>query len=195
MCYGHNYANQLGIPNANVDNINSGFPSMLIAGVTSVGESGAYPDISIEHAFQYLDNLTLIRGGHTLKVGADIRRLRQTFFQLLGGDPGGTFNFDQYMTGDPGNVATTGNAMGIVSLGNSGFRQLGSTDGQCRDEVVGSCRVLPGCVEGEPDINNELRTSIRSSYPQSKCTIGCQTSILPRVSWCFRVKGAAARAC
>src|SRR5207245_5043103 len=82
-----------------------------------IGESGAYPDISIENAFQYLDNLTLIRGSHTLKLGADIRRVRQTFFQLLGGDPGGSFHFDQYITGASGNVATTGNAMASFLLG------------------------------------------------------------------------------
>ncbi len=127
--YGQNYGNQLGIPNANVDNWNSGFPGMSIAGVTPVGESGAYPLISIENAFQYLENLTLIRGSHTFKTGADIRRLRWTFLQHLGAIPGGTFSFTQDITADPQRLTTTGNAMASFLLGIPASASLGRESG------------------------------------------------------------------
>jgi Carboxypeptidase regulatory-like domain len=115
--YGHDYADQLGIPNANVNLINSGFPDMDITGVTGIGESGANPDINIENSFQFLDNLTLIRGSHTFQTGGDFIRFRQTFFQLLGGTPGGSFTFEQYMTSNPAELDTTGNAMADFLLG------------------------------------------------------------------------------
>ncbi|MGH9343686.1 MAG: carboxypeptidase regulatory-like domain-containing protein, partial [Terriglobia bacterium] len=127
--FGHNYADQLGIPNANVDPWNGGFPTMSITGVTAVGESGANPLISIENSFQYLDNLTLIRGSHTFKVGVNIIRQRWTFLQHLTGTPAGSFSFDQYMTADPGNLNTTGDAMASFLLGIPASAALGRETG------------------------------------------------------------------
>lgn len=115
--HGVNYGNQLGIPNANVDDINSGFPTQRIAGLSQMGEAGAYPLISIENAYQVLDNVTMVRGSHTFKVGTDIRMLRQTFIQLLGANAGGSFNYDQFMTGDPRSPNATGNSFASFLLG------------------------------------------------------------------------------
>ena len=115
--HGVNYGNQLGIPNANVDDINSGFPTQSIAGLSQMGEAGAYPLISIENAYQVLDNVTMVRGSHTFKVGTDIRMLRQTFIQLLGGNAGGSFSYNQFMTGDPKNPNATGNSFASFLLG------------------------------------------------------------------------------
>ena len=47
--HGTNYGDQIGIPNANVDDINSGFPTQNIAGLSQMGEAGAYPLITIEN--------------------------------------------------------------------------------------------------------------------------------------------------
>lgn len=127
--FGHNYADQLGIPNANVDAWNGGFPSMSITGVTGVGESGAYPLISIENSFQLLDNVTLVRGSHTLKVGTDIRQLRWTFLQHLTGTPAGSFTFTQDMTADPNQLTTTGNALASFLLGIPATAALGRETG------------------------------------------------------------------
>jgi hypothetical protein len=115
--HGHNYGDTIGIPNANVDEINSGFPGQTITGVTYMGEGGAYPEINIENSYQVLDNATFIRGSHTYKVGVDLKRLHQTFLQLLGGTAGGSFNYDQYLTGNPNNPGSTGNAMASFLLG------------------------------------------------------------------------------
>lgn len=127
--FGHNYADQLGIPNANVDAWNGGFPSMSITGITGVGESGANPLISIENSFQYLDNLTLIHGSHTFKVGVNVIRQRWTFLQHLTGIAAGSFSFDQYMTADPGNLNATGNAMASFLLGIPASASLGRETG------------------------------------------------------------------
>jgi len=115
--HGNNYGEQLGIPNTNVDDINTGFPTQSISGISTVGEGGAYPEISIENTYQALDNFTLVHGAHTFKFGTDVRMLRQTFIQLLGGNAGGSFSYDQFITGDPTSVAATGNAMASFLLG------------------------------------------------------------------------------
>jgi len=114
---GTNYGTQLGIPNTNVDDINSGFPTQSIAGLSQMGEAGAMPLTSIENAYQILDNVTMVRGSHTFKVGTDIRMLRQTFIQLLGGNAGGSFSYNQFMTGDPKNPNATGNSFASFLLG------------------------------------------------------------------------------
>ena len=115
--HGNNYGEQLGIPNANVSDTNSGFTAHSITGLSYMGEGGAYPLISIENAYQFLDNVTMIRGSHTFKVGTDIRMVRQTFIQLLGGTVGGRFRYDQFLTGDPLNVGATGNPFASFLLG------------------------------------------------------------------------------
>jgi hypothetical protein len=115
--HGHFYGNTIGIPNANVDDVNTGFPGQSITGVTYMGEGGAYPELNIENSFQVLDNVTLIRGSHTYKAGVDLMRIRQSFIQLLGGDAGGSFNYNQALTGDPNNPGTTGNAFASFLLG------------------------------------------------------------------------------
>jgi Carboxypeptidase regulatory-like domain len=115
--HGNKYGDQIGIPNANVDDINTGFPTQSITGMSQMGEAGAYPLISIENAYQVLDNVTMVRGSHTFKFGTDLRLLRQTFIQLLGGNAGGSFSYNQFMTGDPRNPNATGNAMASFLLG------------------------------------------------------------------------------
>jgi outer membrane receptor protein involved in Fe transport len=44
---------------------------------------GANPDLAIENTFQVGDNLSMTRGNHTFKVGADVRRYR--FDDINGG--------------------------------------------------------------------------------------------------------------
>jgi hypothetical protein len=114
--WGRNYASQLGIPNANASDLNSGFPGISISGLGAIGESVAYPLINIENGYQILDNVTLIRGTHTLKAGIDIRYVRETFTQLLG-SPAGSFSFGQDFTANPAQLATTGNAFASFLLG------------------------------------------------------------------------------
>lgn len=115
--HGVNYGTQLGIPNSNVDDINSGFPTQSIAGLSQMGEAGAMPLTTIENSYQVLDNVTMVRGSHTFKVGTDIRLNRQTFIQLLGGNAGGSFSYNQFMTGDPQNPNATGNSFASFLLG------------------------------------------------------------------------------
>lgn len=62
-----------GIPDH--DNI-FGLPQIQLTGslgFTGLGESGSLPNLKRTGTFQYLDNVTLIHGNHSLKFGADFR--------------------------------------------------------------------------------------------------------------------------
>jgi hypothetical protein len=78
-----------------------GFPSIAFpyAGTRQgaeqfTGFGGSTSTYSIENRFQWTDNLNITRGGHTLKIGADVRRLR---YETLRGGYGG-LNFGAMFT-------------------------------------------------------------------------------------------------
>ena len=52
-----------------------GFPSLSIQGFNGFGDSTGGAGIDRSKTYQFVNNLTLIRGRHALKMGADVRRL------------------------------------------------------------------------------------------------------------------------
>ena len=134
--FGNNYADQLGIPNVNVTANNSGFPTMNINGLSTIGDTPFFPLIELENVFQYLDNVTFISGSHTFKAGVDYKKVQRQFTQILG-DPAGGFGFGTTFTNDPANPGATGNGVADFLLGipdsgtlirNSGLAGLRSTE-------------------------------------------------------------------
>lgn len=135
--FGNKYGDQLGIPNVNVTDNNSGFPTMFLGGgTTPIGDSPFFPLIEFENVFQYLDNVTFIRGKHTFKAGADFKKVGRNFTQILG-FPAGIFGFGGGFTNDPLNTTGTGNGFADFLLGipangslirNAGMAGLRSTE-------------------------------------------------------------------
>ena len=66
------------------------------------------------HTFTALDTITLIRGNHTLKFGAEVQRHRDNYRNF--GNGGGTFRYRRETTGLPG-VANSGDAFASFLLG------------------------------------------------------------------------------
>jgi hypothetical protein len=52
-----------------------GFPVINIDGFLGMGDSGASSNLDNSRTYQFVDNVSLIRHGHSLKFGGDIRRL------------------------------------------------------------------------------------------------------------------------
>ena len=77
----------------------NGLPSFSFAGATSnfgAGKAG----FTFSHSYQWTDNLTWIKGRHSFKFGADVRRLRaQTALSFVGSDNYGNFSFDGRYSG------------------------------------------------------------------------------------------------
>ena len=66
----------VGGPNGRPPNeLEIGFPSITIQGFNGFGDSTSGEGIDLSQTYQFVDNLTLIRGSHALKMGGDIRRL------------------------------------------------------------------------------------------------------------------------
>ncbi len=114
--YGQSYASQLGIPNVNITSDNSGFPQIGISGFSTLGDTAYFPLIELENVYQWLDNVTFIRGSHTYKAGVDAKRIQRNFTQILG-PPAGSFSFGPNFTADPNNPDNTGNAFADFLLG------------------------------------------------------------------------------
>lgn len=69
---------------------NSQQPGITIGALGTVGTRNFLPTIQDDHRYQFTDSLSLIRGSHTLKVGADVSKL--STFQTFGFDQFGTFS-------------------------------------------------------------------------------------------------------
>jgi outer membrane receptor protein involved in Fe transport len=66
----------VGGPNGRPPNeLEIGFPMINIQGFNGFGDSTSGEGLDKSQTYQFVDNLTLIRGRHALKMGADIRRL------------------------------------------------------------------------------------------------------------------------
>jgi outer membrane receptor protein involved in Fe transport len=53
-----------------------GFPLLNISGYLGMGDDLAASNLDNSRTFQFVDNVTLTKGSHTLKFGGDVRRLR-----------------------------------------------------------------------------------------------------------------------
>jgi outer membrane receptor protein involved in Fe transport len=64
------------------------FSGQISSATQFTGIGGGNPDLAIENTFQWADNISITRGNHTFKAGADVRRYR---FDAING--GGTLLF------------------------------------------------------------------------------------------------------
>jgi len=82
-------------------------PPLTFNGITAFDFGGATSNFGYDkagftfsHSYQWNDNLTWIKGRHTLKFGGDVRRLRaQTALTFTGSDNYGAFSFDGRYSG------------------------------------------------------------------------------------------------
>ena len=66
----------VGGPNGRPPNeLEIGFPTITIQGFNGFGDGTGGEGIDKSQTYQFVDTLTLIRGQHALKMGADVRRL------------------------------------------------------------------------------------------------------------------------
>ena len=107
--FGGNYPQKLGLP-AIVPNL--AFPSISngLAGFSTgvIGLRGAL-------TWQVTDTVTIVRGAHSFKVGAEYRLLFGNNFQTSA--PSGNFTFAQALTGNPQGQPGTGSAFATFLLG------------------------------------------------------------------------------
>ena len=107
--------NELGIKNGNL----AGFPetrgvaNFTIPGLTGTGSPGFTNALRLSNTYQITENVTWVKGAHTLKFGADLKRIESTLTNPES-NPRGFFNFNTNITSL---VGAGGAAFGSFLLG------------------------------------------------------------------------------
>jgi len=85
-----------GLPDAGVTPFNNGAPALIVSGFSTLGGPTNLPQGRHDNTYHYVANMTWIRGAHSFKFGADIRRfLFNSFFTSFGR---GLFRFNGQYT-------------------------------------------------------------------------------------------------
>jgi hypothetical protein len=112
---GGGLGNALGLANSNVTPREQNLPIFSPANYLGVGQTRSLPLYRRENTFQELDNLTWIKGTHTLKIGADFRRRQLTIYQTNLGN--GRFNFSPAFTDSRNPAGKGGDSAASFLLG------------------------------------------------------------------------------
>ena len=104
----------IAIPGLPANSFGSVLPIFAVAGFQQIGPTTAANSRFTTQVAQLVDTFTLIRGRHTMKFGADIRR--EALDGLNPPSPTGTFGFGTTGTNSPA-VAGSGNALASLLLG------------------------------------------------------------------------------
>jgi len=102
-----NLSAQLGIPGVPFSTNNGGLPQFGVSGLNNFGSSEYQPTVETQEVYHIIDSVSIIRGRHTLKIGAELKP-RVNFSILQPPVPRGYFGFSGTFTNDPNNVSNTG---------------------------------------------------------------------------------------
>ena len=94
-------------------------PSFLVSGYQQIGPAAAANSSFTTSVTEYLDTLSMARGRHTIKLGADVRR--EALNVVNPPNPAGAYTFNTTGTNAPG-LASSGHSVASLLLGQvSGF--------------------------------------------------------------------------
>ena len=112
---------------------NDGIPAINVPGYADLGDSDIFqPQLRKNHTFQFTDNLVWVKGRHTWKAGADLRRYR--LFYLVEDFGQGLFSFSD------GLGSVSGTAISDFLLGRPflSYAQAGNSGGNDRLDYFGA---------------------------------------------------------
>lgn len=183
---GNNISANLGIPGVPFGPLNGGLPKLEFSDVDAIGSPLNLPSVQVQNTFTYSDNLTWIRGKHSFKFGAEVRREEFTIFQPT--SPRGHLFFDPVFTDNPGAPGTGGSGFAsfLVGMPDAGdITNLHNVDYQrpayafyARDDFKISSKLTLNL-----GIRYDLFIPIREKYnAQATYDLGSQILFLPRGS-------------
>jgi hypothetical protein len=112
--YLQNPAAAVGIPGINLNDATSAMTQITFQNIRNLGQNGNQPLITNQNDFQFFDNVTWIKGRHTIKSGGSLT-LRSR--EILNADSiTGVFNFNNNMTSN-----CAGKPAGCTVDSNTGF--------------------------------------------------------------------------
>jgi hypothetical protein len=80
-------------------NVNWTFSGQTLGSTEFSGFGGATSNFAFENSFEYMDNVTIVHGSHTIKTGVDVRRFR--FDRLQTFPPAANYYFGATYTSNP----------------------------------------------------------------------------------------------
>ena len=107
---------QLGFPGVPFTPINGGLPQLTFGdgSAPTLGSPTFLPSVEIQNTYVLSDNLTWVKGTHTLKFGTEIRREEFTIFQPAASR--GSEGFGTGLTDNPANPGASGSGSGFASF-------------------------------------------------------------------------------
>lgn len=108
---------QVGFPGVPFTDINGGLPQLTFGdgSAPTLGSPTFLPSVEVQNTYVLSDNLTWVKGRHTLKFGTEIRREEFTIFQPA--SPRGNEDFGTTLSDNPANPGTGGLALASFLLG------------------------------------------------------------------------------
>jgi hypothetical protein len=120
-----NVSAQLGFPGVPFGPDIGGLPQISINdGTATIGSAGFLPAVEKQNTYVLTDNLTLVRGRHSLKFGAEIRHEEFTLFEPSAAR--GNLNFGSDFTDNPASPTSGGEAFATFLLGITDAGQITS---------------------------------------------------------------------
>jgi hypothetical protein len=115
--YNVDVSGQVGFPGVPFTPINGGLPQLSFGdgSVPTLGSPTFLPSVEIQNTYVLSDNLTWVKGKHTLKFGTEIRREEFTIFQPA--SPRGNEDFGAGFTDNPANPGTGGSGLASFLVG------------------------------------------------------------------------------
>jgi hypothetical protein len=122
---GDNLSAQFGIPGVPFGPNNGGLPRFAVSGLTNFGSATYQPTREFENLFDFIETLSLVRGRHTLKFGAEWKP-QVNFSILQPPTPRGSLSFNGNSTRDANNRGATGLGFADFVLGKLSNASLAS---------------------------------------------------------------------
>ena len=111
-----NLSSQIGIPGIPFTANNGGLPRFSVSGVSTFGSATFQPTREFQNVFHFIENVSLIKGGHTIKLGAEWKPI-VNFSILQPPTPRGSFSFNGNSTRDANNRGGSGFGFADFALG------------------------------------------------------------------------------
>jgi hypothetical protein len=113
--YGPNLAAELGLKNLLQEPIGFGLPNISITNVSGLGAGTFIPSTQRTNSYQLFQEITLTRGRHSIKTGADLRKLN--YNDRTERQQNGQLGFTGGLTANPASASNTGIALADALLG------------------------------------------------------------------------------
>ncbi|MGH9660726.1 MAG: TonB-dependent receptor domain-containing protein, partial [Bryobacteraceae bacterium] len=105
---------------------NGGLPLIQPEGYSDIGGSNWLPTLEYSNVWDFIENVSINKGGHAMKFGFEYRPIGFPFFQVPSPRP--QWGFNRTRTQSPEFPGTTGDGMASFLLGNPHFAQVSTTN-------------------------------------------------------------------